>query len=128
MSKDTKSTKGTKGTNDTGSQDTGSQNAGTTAPATAPARRGRKPGVTMTQAEKDQMAANRVKNLIEGAALSNPNTWQNVDPAKVKAIIEAATKGVESAKAALKAELQKKLAELEETPAAVDPAPAATNG
>ena len=128
MSKDTKNAKGTKGTNDTGTQDTGAGTTGSAAPAAAAPRRGRKPGVTMTAAEKVQMAENRVKNLIESDKLTDPQTWRNVDPAKVKAICEAANKGVVAAKAALKAELEKKLAELEETPApAADPAPASAN-
>lgn len=127
MSKN-KNPQGTKGTNDTGTQDTGAGTTGSAAPVVAAPRRGRKPGVTMTPAEKAKMAENRVKNLIESAALSDPKTWRNVDPAKVKAIIEAATKGVESAKAALKAELKAKLAELEETPApASDAAPTTAN-
>jgi hypothetical protein len=80
----------------------------------------------MTPAEKAKMAENRVKNLIESAALSDPATWRNVDPAKVKAICEAANKGVESAKVAKIAELKAKLAELgEDAPAtAADPASA----
>lgn len=110
MSKDNKGTKVSADTKDT---DT------TGAAAKAPCR-GRKAGVTMTPAEKAQMALNRVTNLIESDKLTNPVTWQKVDPAKVKAIIAAATLGVASAKQALKAEYEKKLAELsEETPASV---------
>ena len=109
MSKDNKGTKVSADTKDT---DT------TGAAAKAPCR-GRKAGVTMTPAEKAQMALNRVTNLIESDKLTNPVTWQKVDPAKVKAICEAANKGVENAKAARIAELKAKLVELGEEVAPV---------
>jgi len=112
MSKD----KSTKGTKDTAGAATGA------APVAAPAKRGRKAGVTMTEAQKAEMAANRVKNLIESDKLTNPQTWANVDPAKVQAIIDAATKGVENAKAAKVAALKAELNKLEGN---TSPAPAA---
>jgi len=112
MSKD----KSTKGTKDTAGAATGA------ATVAAPAKRGRKAGVTMTEAQKAEMAANRVKNLIESDKLTNPQTWANVDPAKVQAIIDAATKGVENAKAAKVAALKAELNKLEGN---TSPAPAA---